>query len=178
MDMAKKFFKENVEDIFIAYAFPYIGEAIEELDKAPPDVEAVVIQPYYKGHFVSAKDAMHLYRKMKDGKDIPILFTSRTRHQDQYFEYGSRLVDLRSEAERKVVEQNIDSGKWLMWDESLYAKNFLIVQRPIKELQIKPPVKVATNLLSGPRQGDPVKAVAIPSPKVIGIIFRHLFEDL
>jgi len=178
VSIPKGYFKKNIDCISIAYAFSYIEEAMKALNNASSDVEAVIIQPYSKGRFVSTKDAMHLYKQLKDGEHIPILFTSRTRHQEQFFEYGARLVDLREEAETSIVENNIASGKWLMWDKSLYAKNFLIVQNPIKELSIKPPISVATNLLNGPSQGEPVGAVTIPSPKVIGIIFQHLLEDL
>jgi hypothetical protein len=178
MTIPKDYFKGNTKDIFIAYAFAYIEGAIKALRNASSKVEAVIIQPYDKGHFVSAKDAMHLYRKLRRGEHIPILFTSKTRHEEQFFEYGSRLVDLRDRAEIDVIKRNMRSGRWLMWDERLYARNFLIVQNPIKELRVKPPIQVATNLLSGPSQGEPVNAVSIPSPKVLSVTFRHLLEDI
>ena len=178
MSFSTDYFKNNIDSIFIAYAFSYVEGAIRALENAPSEVEALIIQPYDKGHFVSAKDAMHLYRHVKDGEHIPILFTSRPRHQEQLFEYGSRLVDLRDQAEIGVIEKNIALGKWLMWDDSLYAQNFLIVQNPIKKLSIQPPVSVATNLISGLSQGDPVGAVSIPAPKVMGIVFKSLLENL
>jgi hypothetical protein len=172
------FFERTVEDIFIAYAFSYIGEALEAVEGAPLDVEGIVIQPYHSGRIVSARDAMILYRELMEGQHIPILFTSQVRHREQDFEYGSRLLDLRHKAEIKRVRRNVDAGRWLLWDTSLYADNSLIVQTPIRELAFKPPIEVATNLLSGESQGEPVGAVSIPAPKVLGRMFRHLLEDL
>lgn len=176
--MPEDFFEQNVEDIFIAYAFPYIEEALGALENASADIEAVVIQPYRKGHIVSARDAMYLYRELMEGQHIPILFSSETRHREQLFEYGSRLLDLRDEAEIDLVRRNVESGRWLVWDESSYANNFLVVRTPIKKLAVKPPIEVSTNILRGPSQGEPVGAVSIPSPKLLGRMFRHLLEDL
>lgn len=178
MTLPLDFFERNVADIFIAYAFSYIGEALEALEGAPPDVEAIVIQPYHPGRIVSARDAMILYRQLMDGQHIPILFTPNTRHMKQDFEYGSRLLDLRHKVEIELVRRNVDAGRWLLWDTSLYADNYLIVQAPIKELEMKPPIGVATNMLSGESQWDPVGAASIPAPKILGRMFRHLLHDL
>lgn len=118
------------------------------------------------------------YRSLTGGQHIPILFTPQTRHQDQVFGYGSRLLDLCHEDEIERVQRNVDTGKWLLWDESLYAKNYLIIETPIKELAEQPPIEIATNLLSGPSQGDPIGAVSIPAPKVLDPTFHHLLDDL
>jgi len=136
------------------------------------------VTPNHKGHIVSVRDSIYLYKELMDSQQIPILFTPQTRHQEQLFEYGSRLLDLRDRSEIDFVRRQVESGKWLLWDDSLYANNFLIVQAPIQELAIKPPVGVATNMLNGPSQGEPVGAVSIPSPKILGRKFRHLLEDL
>lgn len=179
MAIPKTYFKENLEDVFIAYAMPYIEQAIRATEDAAPETEALVIQPHHGNHFVSTRDAMHLYRKLRPNLHIPILFTARTRHQNQFFEYGSRLIDLRYPAEAHIVEQHLEDGTWMLWENvELYAHNFLIVQLPIQELTIKPPLNVATNLLSGASQGDPVQALSIPAPKVMGITCRHLLTAL
>ena len=178
MALPENLFRQNVEDVFIAYAFAYVEEAVGVLESASSEVEAIVIQPYSPKRIVSAREAMLAYRELMDGQDIPILFTSGTRHQEQLFEYGSRLIDLRHESEADLVQRNVDAGRWLVWDESLYANNYLIVERPIKELAVHPPIGVARNLLSGASQGDPVGSVGIPSPKILGRMFRHLLEDL
>ncbi|MEA3377377.1 MAG: hypothetical protein U9R72_14400 [Chloroflexota bacterium] len=106
------------------------------------------------------------------------LFTPHTRHREQIFEYGSRVLDLCHEAEIDKVRRNVDAGKWLVWDKTLYANNFLIVKTPIRELPVKPPIEVATNLLGGAAQGEPVGAVSIPAPKALDPGLRHLLEDL
>lgn len=170
--------EQHLKHVFIAYAFVYIEEAIAALEGAPSEVEAVVVQPYQKSRIVSAQKAMLHYRALTDGQHIPILFTPQTRHQDQVFAYGSRLLDLCHEAEMNKVRQHVDAEKWLLWDKSLYANNFLIVKRPIRELTVKAPVEAATNLLPGPTQGDPVAAVAIPAPKALDPAFHHLLDDL
>jgi len=86
--------EEHLEHVFVAYAFVYVEKAIAALEDAPPEVEAVVVQPYQKSRIVSAREAMLCYRDLTDGEHIPILFTPQTRHQDQIFAYGSRLLDL------------------------------------------------------------------------------------
>ncbi len=176
--LAKELFQRSLDDIFIAYAFCYVDRAVAALDEAPPDVEAVIVQPYYKGRIVSARNAMLLYHLLTGGRAIPILFTPQTRHQEQTFAYGSRLLDLCHEGDIDRVRKNVDAGKWLVWDEILYACNHLIIQKPIRELPVKPPIDVATNLLRGPTQGQPTGAVSIPSPKVLDPSLRHLLEDL
>jgi len=176
--LPKKIFDENLGDVFIAYSFVYVDEAVSALQDASTNAEAVVVQPYYKGRIVSAREAMHLYRILTGGRNIPILFTPQTRHEEQRFEYGSRLLDLLHEQELDTVRKNVDEGKWYLWDETLYGSNFLIVQIPIQELETTPPVHVATNLLAGATQGEPTGAVAIPSPKLLDPELRHLLEDL
>ena len=170
--------EQNLAHIFIAYAFPYVEEAIDAAKDAPASIEAVVGQPYYQSHIVSAQKAMLRYRALTNGQHIPILFTPQTRHQDQVFAYGSRLLDLCHEGEIERVQRNVDTGKWLLWDESLYAKNYLIIKTPIKALAEQPPIEIATNLLSGPSQGDPIGAVSIPAPKALDPAFHHLLDDL
>jgi len=169
---------EHLEHIFIAYAFPYVEKAGDAVKNAPPGIEAVIGQPYCQSRIVSAREAMLCYRDLTDGEHIPILFTPQTRHQDQVFAYGSRLLDLCHEAQIGEVQRNIDAGKWLLWDESLYANNYLIIKRPIQELAVKAPIQGAKNLLSGPSQGAPIRAVSIPAPKVLDPAFHHLLEDL
>ena len=170
--------EENLEHIFIAYAFPYLEEVVDAIKNAAPGIEAVVVQPYCKSRIVSARKAMLEYRGLTDGQHIPILFTPHTRHQDQVFEYGSRLLELWHAVEIDTVRRNVDAGKWLRWDESLYASNFLIVKTPIRELPVKIPIEVARNVLPGRTQGDPTGSVSIPAPKVLDPAFHHLFEDL
>lgn len=176
--LPKRLFEQNLEDVFIAYSFVYVDEAVTALADASPRVEALVGQPYFGSRIVSARDAMVLYRHLTNGDDIPVLFTPQTRHQEQRFEYGSRLLDLLHEEEIDRVRRNVDDGKWLLWDKSLYAKNFLIVRTPIVELADKPPLEAATNLLRGPTQGQPTKAVSIPAPKLLDPDFRHVLDAL
>jgi len=170
--------EQNLDHIFIAYAFSYIDNALAAVEKAPPEIEAVVGQPYCPSRIVSARKAMLYYRDLTGGRHIPILFTPQTRHEDQVFVYGSRLLDLCHEKEIDRVRRKVDAGQWLVWDESLYARNTLIIKTPITELPVKPPIEVATNLLRGPSQGEPIRAVAIPAPKVLDPAFHHLLEDL
>ncbi|MFW6116746.1 MAG: hypothetical protein ACOC6F_03370 [bacterium] len=170
--------EQNLEHIFIAYAFPYVEEALNAVNNAPPSIEAVVGQPYNRSRIVSARKAMLHYRGLTDGQHIPILFTPQTRHQDQVFAYGSRLLDLCHEAEIEKIRRHVDAGKWLLWDDTLYANNFLIVKKPIRELAVKLPIAAATNLLPGATQGEPIAAVAIPAPKALDPAFHHLLDDL
>ncbi len=170
--------EQYLEHIVIAYAFVYVDKAIAALEDAPPEVEAVVVQPFQKSRIVSARKAMLHYRSLTDGQHIPILFTPQTRYQDQVFAYGSRLLDLCHEAERDKVRQNAAAGTWLLWDNSFHGHNFLIVKRPIRELAGKVPVDAATNLLPGATQGEPVAAVATPAPKALDPAFHHLLDDL
>lgn len=170
--------EQNLDDVFIASAFSYVDNALAAIEKPPPEVEAVVGQPSGSSRIVSARKAMHHYRSLTGGQHIPILFTPQTRHEDQVFVYGSRLLDLCYETEIERVRRKVDAGKWLVCDESLYARNTLIIKTPIAELSVKPPIEAATNLLSGPRQGEPIRAIAIPAPKVLDPAFHHLLEDL
>jgi hypothetical protein len=170
--------EQNLDSIFIAYAFVYLDEALAALESASAKVEAILVQPYCKSRVVSARKAMLHYRGLTNGQHIPILFTPQTRHQEQTFEYGSRLLDLCYVTEIDTVRRNVDAGKWLVWDESLYANNFLIVQTPIRELADKPPIEVARNMLPGRTQGEPVEAVSIPAPKVLDPTLQHLLDDL
>ncbi len=170
--------EQHLEQIFIAYAFPYIDRAIAALEDAPPGIEAVTVQPFCKSRIVSARKAMRHYRVLTDGQHIPILFTSQTRHQDQVFEYGSRLLEVYHAVEIEKVRKEVDAGRCLIWDGSLYASNFLIVRAPIRELPVKPPIEIARNMLPGRTQGDPTGSVSIPAPKVLDPTFQHLLEDL
>jgi hypothetical protein len=170
--------EQNLEHIFVAYAFAYLDEALAALKTASAKVEAILVQPYCKSRIVSARKVMLHYRGLTDGQHIPILFTPQTRHREQIFEYGSRLLDLCYVTEIDRVRRNVDAGKWLVWDESLYANNFLIVQTPIRELADKPSIEVARNVLPGRTQGEPVEAVSIPAPKILDPAFRHLLDDL
>lgn len=169
--------EQHLEHIFIAYAFPYIDRAIAALEDAPPGIEAVTVQPFCKSRIVSARKAMLHYRALTNGQHIPILFTSQTRHQDQVFEYGTRLLAVYYGVEIEEVRREVDAGTCLIWDGSLYADNFLIVKTPIRELPIKPPIKVARNVLPGRTQGEPTGSVSIPAPKILEPAFDYLLED-
>ena len=170
--------EQNIASIFIAYAFPYVEEAIAACEDAQHGVEAVVVQPYCKSRIVSARKAMEQYRALTNGQHIPILFTRQTRHQDQVFAYGSRLLDLCHEVEISRVRKNVDAGRWLVWDKTLYASNYMIVKTPIRALADKRPIEVARNVLPGRTQGDPVGAVSIPAPKALDPAVEHLLDDL
>ena len=124
--------------MFIAYSFVYIQNAIDALKAAPNKVDAVVIQPYRSDQgFVSTEKAAHLYRKLKEGQDIPILFTPQGRMSEagQFFEYGARLLDVLDREAFEKVKRNLEDGRWVIPtdDDRLYEKtrNFLIVKRPI-----------------------------------------------
>ena len=181
MTLSSEYFKANVDYMFIAYSFVHIQDAIDALKTASEKVEAVIVQPYRSDQsFVSTEQAVHLYRKFKEGQDIPILFTSQGRmsEEGQFFEYGARLLDVLDREDIAKVERNLKDGRWVFTaiDDKLYARNFLIVKRPIVRLPQRLPISVATNVLRGATQGQPVQAVAIPAPKRIEAEYRNMLE--
>ena len=149
----------------------------EDLD-LPERYQHLHGNPVCKSRIVSARKAMRHYRVLTDGQHIPILFTSQTRHQDQVFEYGSRLLEVYHAVEIEKVRKEVDAGRCLIWDGSLYASNSLIVRAPIRELPVKLPIEIARNVLPGRTQGDPTGSVSIPAPKRLDPKLHHLFEDL
>jgi hypothetical protein len=189
MSIPKQYATDNIERLFVAYAYSYLDEAIEAL-KEKPNAEAVAIQPHEaKKRFTAAEEALSLYMHLKDGRGIPILFTPQARmaQRGQFFTCGARLLDVLDATEvgvRELIERNMESGRWVLQaGDVLYAeKNVLIVQSPILALsEISSfeslPVGAAFNIL-GRNRGKPVKAVAIPAPKFIQIGYEHILQAL
>jgi len=189
MSFPRQYVVDNIARLFVAYSYPYIGGAIEAL-KQSPTAEAVVIQPYEaRKTFVSAGDALHLYKHLKEGQGIPILFTPQGRlaGTGQFFEYGARLLDVLDVTEigiRELIERHKQSGKWVLQSgDVLYAeKNVLLVGSPIRALSEvssfeKLPVDTSFNILRRNR-GQPVRAVAIPAPKLIRAGYEDILQAL
>jgi hypothetical protein len=189
MSFPRQYVVDNIMRLFVAYSYPYIDGAIQALKQSPTS-EAVVIQPYEaRKAFVSAGDALNLYKHIKEGEGIPILFTPQGRlaGAGQFFEYGARLLDVLDVTEvgvRELIERNQQSGKWVLQSRDvLYAeKNVLIVGSPISALSevssfAKLPVDTAFNILRRNR-GEPVKAVAIPAPKLIRVGYEGILQAL
>lgn len=182
--LSQRFITDNLDSVFVAYSLVYIGNAISAL-KNSPDAEAVVIQPYEsKKSFASARKAARLYRKITKGQSIPLLITPQGRMDSdgQYFQYGGRLWDILDATDREqlsIVEQNVDSGKWvLLAGDSLYSeKNLVVVERPIVELPGELPIRVARNIRRA-NQETVLKAVAIPAPKLINRAYTDVLEML
>ena len=188
MSFPRQYVVGNIARLFIAYSYPYIKGAIEALEHSP-NSEAVVIQPYEaRKTFVSARDALDLYKHHKE-QGIPILFTPQGRlaGSGQFFEYGARLLDVLDVTEvgvRELIERNKQSGEWVLQSgDTLYAeKNVLLVKSPIVALSDissfeKIPVGTAFNILRRNR-GEPVKAVAIPAPKLIRVGYEDILQAL
>ena len=181
MSLNIEFFKANVDSMFIAYSFVYIEDALAALRNAPEQVEAIIIQPYRKGsNFVSADKAVSLYQQIKNGQNIPILFTPQGRRSEkgQFFEYGARLLEVLDETNRSKIKQYREEGKWILpaSDKKLYATNFLIVKKPIVRLPKKLPIGIAINILRGKTRGEPVQAVSIPAPKQMSVEYRDILK--
>jgi len=189
MSIPRQYVRDNIDRLFIAYSNVYTDDAIKAL-KQFPDAEAVVIQPYEaKKSFTSTEEALGLYKRLKDGQGIPLLFTPQGRMAEggQFFEYGARLLDVLDitvGGVRDLVEQNRQTGKWVLQaGDVLYAeKNLLVVKAPIVTLlEISSverlPIGVAFNILRR-NQGKPVKAVAIPAPKLIKAEYKGILWAL
>jgi hypothetical protein len=189
MSIPKQHVRDNIDRLFIAYSNVYIDDAVEAL-KQSPDAEAVVIQPYEtKKGFTSTEEALELYKHLKDGQGVPILFAPQGRMAEdgQFFEYGARLLDVldvTAGGVRDLVEQNRQTGKWVLQaGDFLYAeKNVLIIKSPIVPLSEissvnRLPIGVAFNILRRSR-GKPVKAVAIPAPKLIKAEYKEILQAL
>jgi hypothetical protein len=189
MSISKQYVRENIDRLFIAYSNVYIDDAVEAL-KQSPGAEAVVIQPHEtKKSFTSTEEALQLYRHLKDGQGVPILFAPQGRMAEggQFFEYGARLsdvLDVTAGRVQELVEQNRQTGKWVLQaGDVLYAeKNVLIVKSPIVPLsEISSvnclPIGAAFNILRRNR-GKPVKAVAIPAPKLIQAEHKEILQAL
>ena len=189
MSIPIRLIKDNIGRVFIAYSYVYIDEAIKALGQSR-DAEAIVIQPYEaKKGFKSTGETLSLYKQLKKGQGIPILFTPQGRmaQDGQFFEYGARLsdvLDVTASGVREVIEQSRQSGKWVLQSgDVLYAeKNVLIVQAPIVALSEISPVAslaigAAFNILQRSR-GKPVRAVAIPAPKLIKLGYEEILQAL
>jgi hypothetical protein len=184
MTIPKQYAKTNLDRLFIAYSYVYISEAIEALRNAP-EAEAVVVQPY-EAHknFTSTIETLELYRQIKGQEGVPILFTPQGRmaEEGQFFEYGSRLLDVMDvtiEGVKELIEQKRLAGKWVLQSgDVLYAeKNVLIVKSPIVSLSARLPIGEALNILRR-KQGEPVQAVAIPAPKLIRVGHEEILKSL
>lgn len=177
------YFKVHVTHAFIAYSYVYISKALESL-QVSPDAEAVIIQPYEaKKFFRAANAALDVYKHLTHSQSIPILFTPRARLSEdgQFFEYGARLIhvlDISAGHTKGLIEQNMKLGKWVLQaDDTLYAtKNLLVVKSPIALLTEKLPINVAINITHN--QGQEVKAVAIPAPKLIKEKYLPVLQSL
>jgi hypothetical protein len=182
--LPRQLFKANIHRAFIAYSYVYVEEAIKAQEHSLT-AEAVVIQPYRKDmFFTSTKEATHLYRTLKDGQHIPILFTPQHRWDEkgQFFEYGTRLLDvldITNARTEETVKRNRQLGKWvLQYGDDLYTpKNVLVVRAPIVPLPEKLPVEVAFNILR-PHSGGRTQAVSIPAPKLIDEKYAEVLQAL
>ncbi len=188
MAIPVNFVRENFNSIFIAYSYSYIELAINALlNKA--EAEMVVLQPYRMDSFFrSAKETLDLYKREKNSKGIPILFTPQGRQSSggQFFEYVAilnNILDVSNLDSLAKINKNIDSGIWVFQEgDKLYTeRNALLVSRPIKRLSdIEPslriPVSEATNIL-GQNRGEAVRAVSIAAPKLIRSDFQHILNS-
>jgi len=188
MAIPVNFIKENINSIFIAYSYSYIEHSINALKNAP-EAEVVVLQPYrMNSYFRAAKETLDLYKREKNLKGIPILFTPQGRQaaEGQFFEYGAilnNILDVSNLDSLERINKNIDSGIWVFQEgDKLYTeRNALLVSRPIKklnelELSFRIPVSEAANIL-GQNRGEAVRAVSIAAPKIINPDFQHILNS-
>ncbi len=179
MSLKKSLIEGKVEQLFVAYSNIYIEDAVEAL-KQSPNAEAVILQPYEsKGSFAATRKAIKMYKELNSDQNIPILFTPQGRTVEQYFQYGSQLIDVFDVSNTevlKLIKVILDTGKWVLQaqDKEIYSKkDILVVKAPIVELKDKIPVEFAINVLKHKR-GEPTEAVAIPAPKLIREDYKNV----
>lgn len=162
--------------LFVAYRNTDVEYASKALQKK--QAEAVVMQPNHDNdQYTATEKAMEYYRSVRDGGNIPILFTTESRHSSkkQYFEYASRLISvLYKENKEEVIEPKLESGEWILAseDEGLFADNFLIVKNPIVSVNTlgtpddKIDITESINILDH-RTAEPCHAVSRLAPKLL-----------
>jgi hypothetical protein len=186
MSFPIEYCKANIGRLFIAYSYVYLAKAIQSLDEHK-NAKAVVLQPFQQNkYFSSTEEAIDLYKAVRGGPGIPILFTPHGRMSEggQFYTHRSRLLGIiGAQDDGNELDRQRKEGHWVLQkndedNDNVYAKNnLLIVQAPIEELQLELPVSTSTSILS-PNRGKPVKAVSIPAPKLIASEYQHVLAGL